>query len=236
MNLSASAQPDPHVSMSSSESHFLAVSALMDGESDTSEWSHAWANGAVGSEECQATWHCYHVIGDVLRAGASGETWNSAGSCVSTHESTEFARRVTQLAQARGALTQVPAPAVSSVSPSARQHAANEGVFRWKMASGAAACVAVLAVSWGLAGVGLGGREGVLAAAPVAPLSQTKVAAAVSVVAQAEPVWVNTPQGKVLRDARLEELMQTHRQLGGASALQVPAGFLRTATMDANQR
>jgi len=30
--------------------------------------------------------------------------------------------------------------------------------------------------------------------------------------------------------------MQTHRQLGGASALQVPAGFLRTATMDANQR
>jgi sigma-E factor negative regulatory protein RseA len=51
-----------------------------------------------------------------------------------------------------------------------------------------------------------------------------------------EPVWVNTPQGVVMRDPRMEELMHAHRQAGGGPVLQVPAGFLRAATHDAVQR
>lgn len=46
-------------------------------------------------------------------------------------------------------------------------------------------------------------------------------------------VLVQTGQGQVLRDARLEELLAEHRQYGGMSALQMPAGFLRNATCDA---
>jgi sigma-E factor negative regulatory protein RseA len=48
-----------------------------------------------------------------------------------------------------------------------------------------------------------------------------------------QPVVVQTAQGQVLRDARLEQLLSEHRQFGGMSALQAPAGFLRNATYDA---
>jgi len=36
----------------------------------------------------------------------------------------------------------------------------------------------------------------------------------------------------MLRDARLDALLAAHKQFGGASALQVPAGFLRNATFE----
>jgi sigma-E factor negative regulatory protein RseA len=49
-------------------------------------------------------------------------------------------------------------------------------------------------------------------------------------------VVVNTPQGAVIRDTQLEALMAEHRQHGGMSALQMPAGFLRNATYDATGR
>jgi len=40
----------------------------------------------------------------------------------------------------------------------------------------------------------------------------------------------------MLRDPQLEELMAAHRQYGGVSALQMPAGFLRNATYETPQR
>ncbi len=40
----------------------------------------------------------------------------------------------------------------------------------------------------------------------------------------------------MLRDARLDELMAAHKQFGGTSALQKPAGFLRNATFDGPTR
>jgi sigma-E factor negative regulatory protein RseA len=47
-------------------------------------------------------------------------------------------------------------------------------------------------------------------------------------------VVVQTTQGQVLRDPRLEQLLAEHRQFGGMSALQAPAGFLRNATYDSS--
>jgi len=107
--------------------------------------------------------------------------------------------------------------------------AANDSVFRWKMVAGLASFTAVLGISWGVVGGAGQGDGAVVAAVPaaVAPLA---------VVADGTPVLASTPQGQVLRDARLQELMQTHRQSGGVSALQAPAGFLRTATFDVGQR
>ena len=43
-----------------------------------------------------------------------------------------------------------------------------------------------------------------------------------------EQVVVASPQGPMVRDTRLEELMAAHKQLGGSS-LQAPSGFLRNA-------
>ena len=40
----------------------------------------------------------------------------------------------------------------------------------------------------------------------------------------------------MLRDARLDELLAAHKQFGGTSALQMPAGFLRNATFDGADR
>jgi sigma-E factor negative regulatory protein RseA len=40
----------------------------------------------------------------------------------------------------------------------------------------------------------------------------------------------------MLRDSRLDELLAAHKQFGGTSALQMPAGFLRNATFDSAQR
>ena len=39
-------------------------------------------------------------------------------------------------------------------------------------------------------------------------------------------------RGVMIRDARLDEFLAAHRQLGGATALQTPAGFLRNATFE----
>jgi sigma-E factor negative regulatory protein RseA len=68
-----------------------------------------------------------------------------------------------------------------------------------------------------------------MAAAPK-PAEATTVAAATTV----KPV--QTPQGVMLRNPELEALMAAHRQYGGMTALQMPAGFLRTATFDPSVR
>jgi sigma-E factor negative regulatory protein RseA len=137
------------------------------------------------------------------------------------------------MAQQQGQLTQVNAPLEqppAAVHSPARE-AANDGVFRWKMVAGVASFTAVLGIAWGVAGgAGQGGGAVLAVAPPVAPVVQAVQ------LADSTPVLVSTPQGQVLRDARLQELMQTHRQLGGASALQAPAGFLRTSTLDATPR
>jgi sigma-E factor negative regulatory protein RseA len=106
-----------------------------------------------------------------------------------------------------------------------RGNAANDTVFRWKMVAGLASLAAVAAVGWSM--VGPGGVQG-----PAGP--QMAMLPPSPVVAETtQPVTVETPQGPMVRDARLEELLAEHRQFGGMSALQMPAGFLRNATYDA---
>ena len=45
----------------------------------------------------------------------------------------------------------------------------------------------------------------------------------------------NEPQ-VMIRDPRLDELLAAHKQFGGTSALQMPAGFLRNATFEGGGR
>jgi sigma-E factor negative regulatory protein RseA len=49
-------------------------------------------------------------------------------------------------------------------------------------------------------------------------------------------VAADASSGPMIRDPRLDELMAAHRQLGGHSALQIPAGFLRNATFEGSDR
>lgn len=235
MNTTASDSNRVAAPWSEGESRCHAVSALMDGEATEDDWSALWAAGADGDDTGQAAWHRYHLIGDVLRAGGSSTGWCGTAASLNASGSTAFAQQVTRLAQAQGMLTEVSRPERTLPVKAEPIQAANDGVFRWKMVSGMAAFVAVVAVSWGVVGLDRNPGDAVLAVAPAASIQTVSTAETNRLVTQA-PVLVNTPQGQVLRDARMQELMQTHRQLGGASALQAPAGFLRTAAFDAQQR
>jgi sigma-E factor negative regulatory protein RseA len=222
------------------------LSARMDGEAADSDWL-----GVLESPDGQAAWHQYHLIGEALRATASQPFVASVVALSATHAQ-EAATQVVRKARAAGLVdagiqpehsAQVltfPQPTAKRRSELPRAEAANDGVFRWKMVAGLASVVAVLGVVWGVAGVpgAVGsGAELALKQGP-AGAGGTQVA---SVVAPANGVavvnvLVATPNGAMLRDPRLEALLQAHRQAGGASALQVPAGFLRNATYQSAQR
>lgn len=216
-----------------------AVSAFMDEGVDGLTLT-AWLTSDRESDEVRSTWGTYHLIGDVLREQGAP---SGAASVPNVQASLAFARRICVLArQADGpaameaavtAPTLVVQPPVALVNTAVtRSPAANDAVFRWKLVAGLATATAVLGVAWGVGGGDLTGTGAVLAQS-----TNTPAVPAVTVVSQqGAPVWVNTPQGAVLRDPRLDELLQAHRRAGGASALQVPTGFLRSATYDATQR
>jgi sigma-E factor negative regulatory protein RseA len=158
-------------------------------------------------------WQSFHLVGEVLR----GESRPQAVS----QSSQEFLAALNARLRAETVLQ----PAVvAAVDQGLRPAAANEPVFLWKMVAGFASLVAVVAVSWSLvAGVDATSSEG----------AQMAQAAAPEAAAAPATLVVQTTQGQVLRDARLEALLAEHRQYGGMSALQMPAGFLRNATYDA---
>lgn len=188
----------------------LSVSALVDGELSSAELE-ALFNDAISPSDWTAEWKTYHLIGDVLRGSQSAMALRAPSSA--------FAAAVTK----RLSQEVEPSWSEASLTVAVRGAAANDAVFRWKLVAGLASLAAVAAVGWSL--VGLSATQ-----APQGP--QIAVAPPSVQVAPLEVV-VQTPQGQVLRDPRLEQLLAEHRQYGGMSALQMPAGFLRNATYDA---
>jgi len=95
------------------------------------------------------------------------------------------------------------------------QVAANDSIFRWKMVAGVASMAAVAVMVWMLA----------------VPTALTGPQIAQS-PATTDSMLVDSPQGLMVRDARLDEMLAAHKQVGGNSALQMPSGFLRNATFE----
>jgi len=199
------------------------VSLWMDGEAGAAELDAVL--GALDADQDLAlAWASYHVIGEALRQ----ELPERLGAGPSAF-----------LAQVRERLAaEADAPAVEVAASSAvrvqsivRGRAANDALFRWKMAAGVASLAAVMAVAWGVLGsMSFGTDAGEqLAAAPAGNV--VAVSEAVPQSAAPSTVVVQTPQGTIVRDARLMRLLAEHRQYG-MSALQMPAGFLRNATHD----
>jgi sigma-E factor negative regulatory protein RseA len=213
------------------------LSALVDGEADEADWAH-WLTAQTRSDSL-ADWHSYQVIGDVLRTSAPAVSQRAPQDFLAGFHARLQAEAVsmqaTPVAPATPVATPVAKPAALAVPdlPAApvasvahvRAPAANDALFRWKLVAGVASLAAVMAVSWTVLGAATGGASG--AAAQLAASGNPTGSAA---------VVVNTVEGPVLRDPQLEALMAEHRQYGGMSALQMPAGFLRNATYDANGR
>lgn len=197
------------------------ISALADGQLSGSAFRHAVESITTGGG-AQATWHDYHLIGDILRRGEQAVVGDSQ----------EFLSRFQARMRNEPPLSVPLSPPAQVRSPGhARQLPANDATFRWKLAAGFASLVAVVAVAWtstGEFGLSLSSPQMAQMRAP---------AVATSAVMSAPPASMASGEVQVmLRDPRLDELLAAHKQFGGTSALQMPAGFLRNATFETPSR
>lgn len=205
---------------------------IMKPSMQTSELMSALADGQLGGENfaaalqaCRhdesaiANWNTYHLIGDVLRSPGFGV--RGADSAFVSRLNQRLAQEPLLGALPRSVDPDLVAPAkglVASEPAHQRGPAANDANFRWRLVAGLASLAAISAIAWNASGLLVTASAPQLAQAP-AP----------------QQLVVASPQGPMVRDARLEELLAAHKQLGGTSALQEPSGFLRNATFETPQ-
>ena len=185
---------------------------------DKREMISALADGELGGEAfargvelaaadatAREAWHSYHLIGDVLRSS------DLAGGAPAASFLSRLQERLRdeQIVVAAAPVQQAPVPVA--------REAANDGNFRWKVVAGVASVAAVSAIAW------------TLVAGPSTPTAPQLANA------PAGTVLAGSDRGVMIRDPRLDEFLQAHRQLGGA-ALVAPAGYLRNATFDGQGR
>ena len=207
-----------------SEQHAAALerlSALLDGELDDDAVGPTCAQWRDSSES-RASWHAYHLIGDVLR---SDDLACDPGSDAA------FLRAFrARLATEPVVLAPQPAPAGGIAAARAKS------VHRtWRAASAVAAgFVAVAGIVLVMRGPGSAseGNAGVAVAqsAPVAPALRVVSAVTVNPMPAISEPQTFIADGKLIRDARLDRYLQAHHEFAGSSALGVPSAFLRAAT------
>jgi sigma-E factor negative regulatory protein RseA len=195
------------------------LSSLADGRAESAdEACRVWAD----SSEARATWHTYHLIGDVLR-------------------SDDLARAPAADADFLARLRQRMAdePVVLAPEPPRAEPPRGAGPLRWTVpvavAAGFVAVAAVLLVT----------RSGTPAEGPGTELAAARPSAGVpapgvSVVAlPARPASAQPPSlvvdGQLLRDARLDEYLRAHREMLGSPAAS-PGGGLRNVDTIVPQR
>jgi len=201
------------------------VSALADGHLQDDEFAQVIDKLGV-DDDLRATWQTYHLVGDVLRSGVHAR-------CSDTS---------LFLSRLQGRLSAEPMipssmPVLPMAAPAQRHvEAANEPVFRWKLVAGAASLAAAAAIGWNWVGMGGLGASGAQLAA-VQQATPTVVAAAQPPAQALTPTRVMVGNGSpqiMLRDPRLDQLLEAHQQTGGGS--QMPSGFLRNATFERPSR
>ena len=195
------------------------VSDLMDGRLDGRALSHAVAEVA-GTAEAREVWHSYHLVRDALRANELTPSSEDAGFL------SRFQARLhadpAQHPRVQGDFpTSLIVPQGTMIEPHAKGgSAANDRFIPWKWVAGLASVLVVAAASWNMVRgpQGLGTEQQLAKADSAAPGT----------------VLVETSNdGQVMiRDPRLDRLLMAHRQSAGQSALQVPSGFLRSATFE----
>ena len=180
------------------------LSALFDGQTSS---ENVLANlPCAGRDGMHSDWNCYQLIGEVLRGSSAGIA--GADPAFLQRVSARLNHEVVEL---------LAVPVVMTVAPVAIPAvlAANDQQFRWKLVAGFASLGAVAVLAWTLTGSSTG-------------ISAPQLAQGVTV-----PTLVTaSPEGPMIRDARLEELLSAHKQMG-ATTLQVPSGFVRNAGFEA---
>ena len=195
------------------------LSALVDGELEGDAIAQACGHWRE-SGDARASWHAYHVIGDVLR---------------SDDLACDPARDAGFIEALRARLKDEPVVLAPQPLPQRRSDA-RSGRWSWKAPTAVAAGFVVVAGALLL-------TRGPVNEVPGVGLAQV-VPAAQPVLASALPgptTGASEPQrlvatGQLIRDARLDRYLAAHKQFAGSSALGVPSGFLRNATAIENDR
>lgn len=167
-------------------------------------------------------WQACHIIGEVLRSDQASAPERDA----------EFLHRLQARLQgepnpvaspvASISIAESPIPtALTGIFPT-ETAAANDALFRWRLVAGVAALALVVVLGWQVRDEAGGARL-----AALQPLAQPASAPVVA-TGGGDP----TVPPRMLRDPQLDALLAAHKQVGGASALQMPSGFLRNATFE----
>ncbi|MET1116637.1 MAG: sigma-E factor negative regulatory protein [Comamonas sp.] len=185
------------------------LSALADGQLAGEDIGAALA--FADSDEGRQTWQLYQLVGDVLR---SPELAHHAQHDVLSGVRAELAREPQPRLQ--------PAQLEPIAAARGPDRAANNAVFRWKIAAGVASVAAVAALGWSSLLTGGDGAAGM----------QLVQGGATEQSVPGEMLAMQAGPGApiMLRDPRLDELLAAHRQYSGVAALQMPANFLRNAS------
>ena len=173
----------------------LLLSALSDGEASSAEGAcRAWRDDA----RARATWHTYHLIGDVLRSD------DLAAPPV---------RDAAFLAALRVRLADEPVP-LAPARLRRRQ--------LWLLPTAAAAGFVAVA---GVMVVARNGAPGDGAALTASRAPDTAITLASSGGAPAVPVLV---EGRLIRDPQLDRYLRAHRSMFATGAMTVPGGSPRS--------
>lgn len=185
--------------------------------SQAAETVSAWMDGHVqnsiqvfdpscADEAQMQKWADYHFIGEVMRSQVSDVRVTQTAFLarwqeVRSKESVPVSKH--WLPQQEGQIVPSPMPAANSP--------------RWRLVAGALAVVMMVGVSWSL-----------WLSQPSNQSSQ--MAQSTRVEAEKNLIVVSQRGNAMVRDPELDALLMRHKQLGTSSALQGPAGFLRSAT------
>lgn len=222
------------------ESDAALLCALLDGDLSDAALTD-WLARDPDMGDVAICGQTHQFIGDVLRGQRSWAGSTSASVFLAGVQARLLSEAPAKRVPSASDLLSQDLPSQAMEVAQVRAPAANDAVFRWKLVAGLASLAAVMAVSWSVletapAGMGPSTALPQLALVPPAPADADVVRSVATATSVAAPLAINTRQGVLIRDAELEALMAEHRQHGGVSALQMPAGFLRNATFDSNAR
>ena len=184
---------------------------------DNQEMISALADGQLRGEDVA---RAVEAAAADARAREAWCAYHVVGEVLRTGRASAGAAPEAFLAKLQQRLREEPAavPAVQPVRHAGRP-AAND--WAWKLVAGVASVAAFGAVGWNLWGAGSGAATQLATGGAPAVVS-------VSAEANAAPAMI--------RDRRLDQLLQAHRQFGGGTALETTSGFLRNATFEGPAR
>ena len=188
------------------------LSALYDGQLSEQQ-AFELVRVSLQDEGLLQQWSSMSAIGHTLHQGAGQLTWLSEPERIALDPNAA-------------------STATSDAHPMHAATASNDG--RWQMVAGVCALAAVGSLIWGTLGASGEGTPASASLASRQPSAVVQANASVRVPTGSAAVALGAGESQeatMIRNPRLDELLAAHRQFGAVSALQQPAGSLRSVAL-----